>query len=163
MKMKGITKNVAASIISAILIALIFFVWNDFFCKPSDISGVWQVECYVLKSNHSEYEGMTLFFDVLLQQNGREITGTGEKVAEKSKGGEKYEFERDKRVHIEITGKLRNNFIIDDKVFLHFVEHGRIRESSTVENMKILSNKLMEGTFFSTAADSSGKTFWKKK
>jgi len=106
---------------------------------------------------------MTLFFDILLQQNGREITGTGEKVAEKLKDGKKNEFERDKRVHIEIAGNLKNNFIVDDKVFLHYIEHGQRRDSSTVVSIRVLNNKSMEGAFFSTAADSSGKTFWKRK
>ncbi len=157
-----IYKNVLTSIISAILIATLFFIWNDFFHRLPDLSGAWQVEHQILESNHTEYEKMTLFFDVLLQQTGDKIFGTGEKIAEKLNDGKKYKFERDKRVHIEITGTLKNNFLIKDNLSLHYVEHGHRRDSSTILNLEIINDNILSGTFFSTAADSSGKTNWGK-
>ncbi len=77
--------------------------------------------------------------------------------------GKKYEFERDKRVHIEIAGTVKNNILIKDNLSLHYIEHGRKRDSSTILNMEIINNNTLSGTFFSTAADSSGKTNWVKR
>lgn len=161
--MKEIWKNVVASVISAVLIALIFFVWSDFLNKEYDISGAWDVEYTISETSYAPFENMTLFFDVLLQQSDSAIVGSGEKIAEQTKNNNKYEHERKNRVHIEITGNIKNNFILKDIVRLHYVEHGSNRDSSTTVTLKVKDSNTMIGTFFSTAADSKGNAIWKRK
>ena len=161
--MKKSIKNITESTISAILIAIIFFIWNDFFNNTSNLSGAWRVEDYVLESNYPQYEGMTLYFDVLLQQNGTEISGTAEKVVEKFKSGLERKIDGDERVRLEIIGTLKNNYFSKDRVTVHFIEHGIQRDTSTIMNLRVTSKNKIEGTFISTAADSRGKSVWKRK
>lgn len=160
--MNDIFKNVAGSVISAIAIALIFFVWNDFFYKSTDLSGAWSVETEVLESSYSKYEGMKVYYDVLINQQGDQIIGTGEKIAEFFYGN-KYEYEPDKRVRFDLIGKLEKRFISKDEVRVHYVEHGRKRDSSTILTLFLNDSDELKGHFLSTAADTRGTIIWKRK
>jgi hypothetical protein len=152
-----------SSIISAIVVALVFFVWNDYFYKTSDICGVWEVETKTTETTHKEYQNLTIFFDALLQQNSTSISGTGEKTSEVLFQQEPFEYERTKRVQIEINGNLKNNFLRNDYVVIHWMEHGRMRETSTIFYLEVIDKNTMKGEFVSTAANSKGTGVWRRK
>lgn len=160
--MKDVISGIVSSVISALLIALAFFAWNDFVHRADDLTGAWEIECEIKETSYSKYEGMKTYFDVLINQQGTKIVGTGEKVAEIFEE-RKYEYEREKRVQVELTGKLENRFISGDEVQIHWMEHGRKRKTSTVFSLRVISQSDLRGNFFSTAADAHGRAVWRRK
>ncbi|MBU6953437.1 hypothetical protein KP814_18855 [Hahella sp. HN01] len=66
-KLKGLPsrlKGVGENIISAVLIAIIFGLWNDYFYKVDRLSGRWKVEFYVENSEYNPYKGMTATHEI---------------------------------------------------------------------------------------------------
>ena len=84
-----------------------------------------------------------MYFDVVIHQSDLDIIGTGEKVAEKPTEGKHYEYERINRVQIELSGNIRNNFLKNVQVFIHWIEHGRKRDSSSYLDLKVIDDKTM--------------------
>lgn len=160
--MSNILSNIIGSIISAILLTLIFFVWNDYVYKSKDLSGAWSAECEVLETSYTKYKGMKVYFDVLINQQGDQIIGTGEKVADVV-DGIRTEYEAENRVRIELNGVVENRFIADDEVRIHYIEHGMRRDSTTILTLRVENISLLKGAFLSTAANSKGRVTWRRK
>ena len=100
---------------------------------------------------------------MVLQQSGISISGTGEKIAEKIKNGKRYEYERNKRILLQIDGSLKCNFFTHDIVFLHIFEKGLNRYSSDSVELEVINDNEMVGTFHSTVSDVVGKAIWERK
>jgi hypothetical protein len=151
-----VLKNIVGALVSAVLIALIFGVWNDYFYKKDRIGGYWEAEFETLKSSYRDYEGMETYYELLIAQNGPVISGVGEKVREDSVNGN-IEYDTDKRNHIEFDGSITYRVYQRNRVDIVFKENGRRRKSSTVLNLTIDSEIKMTGTFISSVASSKGK------
>jgi len=160
--MKDIINNVIGSVISAVIIALVFFVWNDFCNSKANISGIWKVENIVTETQHDNFKDMKIYYEAFINETNGHIEGSAEKTAEYS-FGRRFEYERDKRVHIEINGKLKNNFLVADEIHLFLKEHGRLRDSTASMNLRAINQNHLEGQFYSTAANSKGRTIWKRE
>lgn len=156
-------RDIIKSVVAAVLVALIFFVWNNLAYKTTNISGVWKVQHIVLESSYLPYKGMKLFYVMVLQQSGASIQGTGEKIAEQLGQVQRFEYIRSKRVLLEINGNLKSSFLRRGVAILHIFEKGRSRYSSTSVKIEIINDKEMVGTFYSTAGDAIGKAIWEKE
>ncbi len=158
--MNDITKNILCTIVAALLLTFIYYIGEKLFYPTPDIGGEWQFKTTVTKTTYNPYKGMILTFNVLLQQHEVEITGSGEKVSEFYKGEQK-EYIGAERVSIQITGKVKKKLFGEDEVHLRFTEHGKLRDSSTMQKLIIKADKL-DGTYTSTVADQSGIVNWKR-
>lgn len=77
--MKGILGNVAGSLISAVVIAIVFGLWNDYFYKRDQLTGFWKVEFETKSSSYNKYIGLKTYYDFIIGQAGNSISGTAEK------------------------------------------------------------------------------------
>ncbi len=153
--MSDITKNITGSIISALLIALIISLWNDYLYKRDRLTGYWKVEFETTESSYSKYIGLKTYFDFVINQEGNRLVGSGEKISEDSVNGV-IEYESAKRVHIELTGAVRYRVFSKNTVDIRYVEEGRKRQSSTIVKLRIESPESMVGSYISTIAGSRG-------
>jgi hypothetical protein len=104
---------------------------------------------------------MSLYYIVLIVQEGNRIIGTGEKVKEVTSEGEK-EYEGKSRTHIRITGFVTQRFFSADECVIHLTEFGELRDSSTIHTLRIMNKESMIGTFVSTIAAQLGTVTWTK-
>jgi len=155
--------GVYCSVVSAVVVTLLFFVWRSYCNCPYDVSGLWIFRTDTQESTHDEYKGLSVYFEAVLQQNDLGIIGTGEKIAEKATEGHRYDYERINRVRIEISGSVKNNLFKNDQVIIHWVEHGRKRDTSSYLDLHVVDKNIMEGSFLSTAADSVGVVYCHRK
>lgn len=154
--MEAIACNIVASVLSAILIALLLLVWNDYFLKRDRLTGYWNVKYITDKTTYSPYLNLEENYDFLITQQGNVLSGTGEKISELS-SSESVEYDADKRTHVNLIGNLKYNFFSNSELDLSHLEKGRIRDSSRILKLRVLSNNSIEGTYISTIADSSGR------
>ena len=160
---KSFFNNVGSEFLGGLLAiivgAIIFFVFNDFVFKPPDLNGRWLMMTHIEKTKHEPFEGMIVMFEVILQQDNDQIKGTAEKIAESSKSGA-FAYQRSKRVRADIYGSIDRKYLSKDKVNLHWVEHGKIRDSSSYFRITRFDNAYMSGTFDTTAGRSKGRSEW---
>lgn len=148
---------------SAILIAILFSLWNDYIYKKDQLTGYWSVESRVIKTSYKKYQGLKTNYDFIIGQIGNALNGTGEKISEDSVNGI-VEYDADKRPYLEFTGTLTYRVFSKNKVDIVYKEYGRQRSSSTIMNLIVESNEKMTGTFISTIASSNGEvTFTRRK
>ena len=151
---ENILTNFIGSFFSSALIVFIIFLINEKFFAIH-ISGVWHTKTEIKLSN--TIKDYTLDFTLNLLQKGGEIIGYGEKIAETSPKGERYEYETAKRVKLEINGCIKKRYFGPSEIYLVIREFGRLRESGTVYKLRYYRKKnRLVGTFSSTAANSKG-------
>jgi len=157
---KELAISVVGTVIGGLLLAFIFIVFSHFsFFKLPALSGLWRFQSETCETSYNTYKGMKLTFLVLMWQEGNAIHGSGEKVQEDLKGAIKT-FTGEDRSRIEIRGYVTKRYFTKSEVVLHFNEQGEKRPSSTMHALRVCDNETMEGTYASTAADSSGKVRW---
>ncbi len=110
---------------------------------------------------YNPYKGMTLTYVAMLWRQGHIVQGTVEKTYENSSTGER-EFVGEFRTRGRVDGYIEKNYFRKDRLFLHIVEDGDVRESTHFHDLTCQSKRLMSGTFFSTVADQDGEVVWKK-
>lgn len=156
------TLDILATIIGGVLLSIMFFIFSDFIHKTPNLSGRWYFVNETQSTSYSKFKGLKVYYTVLLMQEGNKIYGTGEKIKDELNGNiNKYTGKT--RVHIEVSGYLKNNFLTKDTLNIHYTEKGKSRPSSTLHNLIRFDNKLMGGKFYSTIADSEGKVSWTRK
>jgi len=154
--MSDISKSVVGSILSAILIAISFSLWNDYIYKRDELSGFWHVTIETTKSSNGNYIGLKTYYNFVAGQNGSSLRGTGEKISEDSVNGI-IEYDTDKRTHLNFDGALTYRVFSSNTVDMIYKEEGRRRPSSSILNLVVESNDRLTGTFISTISKSSGK------
>jgi hypothetical protein len=158
---KTIIKSAMSAVINAVIIALLFFLWNDLAYRHDRLTGYWEIDAEVTKTDYAAFQGLQTHYDMLINQEGAHISGSGEKIHEKSINGGFVEYKPAARVHVMITGAITYKFFSNNLVDIHYIEKGEVRDSSTVMKLYVKSDKKMEGTFVSTSG-SRGTVVWKK-
>lgn len=153
-------KEIIKAVMSGVILAFMFFIWNDFFYRTDNLAGAWQFSATIDSTTYRPFEGMRLYWRVILVQEGDVLTGTGEKISEFTAAGGEFEYEPKDRTRIDIVGTIRYKFFSPNEVQLHYKEHGAVRESSTFLELQIISENQLLGSFHSTAANSRGKAEW---
>jgi hypothetical protein len=153
--MSDIFKSIIGSIVSALIIALALGVWNDYYFKKDNLTGYWKVSFLTTESSYKNYIGLKTYYDFILNQDGRRIVGTGEKVSEDSVNGI-IEYKNGKRTHLNLTAGINYKIFSASTIDLIYKEKGRKRDSSTVLNLNIESPNKIIGSFISTIASSKG-------
>jgi len=151
----NIVKAIIANVVSALVIAVMLGAWTDHFYKTDKLAGIWKAELHVQDSEVERYEGMKMSYTLLLQQEGQVLRGVTEKVSEEI-NGETKKYQSYDRVHGEVSGTIAYSVFSDSTLDLVIRENGRIRGSSTILNLEVVSQERLVGTFTSTAASSKG-------
>ena len=157
--LRDISVEVVGAIIGAFLISILFFTFSDFIFKAPNLNGKWYAITSTDITHHKPFQGMILIFEVIIHQKGENISGTAERIAEIVKGN-RYDYDYEKRVRVEVDGSIDRNFLSKDKVNIHWLEHGNKRDSSAFFNILRFNDHYMFGEFNSTVANSQGKVEW---
>ena len=115
---------------------------------PVDLDGTWTMTNEVQDSSVKTFRGLRLQYQLQLQQDGRRVTGKGQKVSENGRSVRKAA-----RTPITVAGTVDG-----DKVHLTFREQGRRRESGGTFQFQLAGDGSLRGTFESDAARSSGQS-----
>lgn len=154
--------NIVGTVIGGVILSLIIFLFNKYIIPKPNIVGEWIVLETIQKASRSILKDYKLEFKVHLLQKGAEIEGTGEKIKETSPQGEVVQYEVTKRVHIDIKGYIKRNYLGKSKISLLIYEEGRLRPSSATFELKIINSSTLVGKFISTAANASGEVVFKR-
>lgn len=114
-----------------------------------NLTGEWNIVNTVDRSRYKPFDNLQIGFRLVINQNGKELTATGEKVSENGRS-----LPASSRTPIRVTGSVNG-----DEVLATFVEEGASRRSSGNFVWKIQNDGAgLNGTFVSTAAKSSGRS-----
>lgn len=116
----------------------------------SDLSGWWELTNTIASTNYAAYRGLRLTYRLQLEQDGARLTGRGQKWAE-----EGAPVSAAARSPISVTGRIEGN-----RVVLQFTERGAKRSTTGSFSWTLAPNNsnALRGTFWSTAADTSGSS-----
>ena len=90
------------------------------------------------------------------------MEGTAEKIYEKSSTGERT-FTGENRTRATVTGYVEKKYFGKDRIYLHVVEDGHGRESTTFYEIAADCADSFHGNFSSMVADQSGTVKWQCK
>ncbi|MEP2447613.1 MAG: hypothetical protein ABJI69_10315 [Balneola sp.] len=161
--MPEVVFDILITIAEGLLLTLILFLLNEYVFLKKNLSGEWKIKLIIDETSYNPFKDLSIYYKVHLLQKGYELSGSGEKVKEINSQNEVTEYEKDKRVTIDINGYYERKYLNRSIIYLNIVEKGRIRESRATYTLKIKNKKLLKGTFITTAADSQGKIKMKKK
>ncbi len=150
---------IGSTVIGGVLLALIFFLAKEFVFPFPNLSGLWNFVEHTAKTSYRPYENMKMTYHALLGQEGPVVYGSGEKVYSAS-DNKNEEYTGAARVRIEIRGYLTKRYFRPSILEIYYLEKGKLRESSTIHNLRIRSKKELRGAFTSTIADSTGTVVW---
>ncbi len=158
---EDLLNSILGTIIGGLFLSLIYFLLYDLLYKVPNISGEWEFTEKTLKTAYNPYQNLEVKYLALIWNEGNRIYGSGEKIYEKNTK-EEINYEGDKRIVIDINGYLKKRYFWYDEIVIHYSEEGRKRKSSTIHKIRLKSKKL-SGSFFKTAANSSGTVVWNTK
>ena len=118
-----------------------------------DLSGKWTVVNTVQKTSYRSYEALKIGFDLSISQNGKSFIGKGQKVSENGRS-----LPANSRTPIEVKGSINGN-----RVEATFLEHGAVRKTNGRFVWQIDKAGSLNGTFNSTAANTSGRSAAKRE
>jgi N-acetylmuramoyl-L-alanine amidase len=159
---KEFLTSVFATVAGGVILSLLFFVVSDFVFKLPSVGGRWFFSTVVNESSLERYKQMQLIYTALLNQEGQKISGTAEKIAEKTNKGTRF-YTGKNRVHLEINGYITRRYLSRDRIAIHYVEHGHLRDSSTIHRLKMDKDNIMSGFYDSTIANQSGSVLWTRQ
>ena len=154
--MNDIVKNIFASIISAILITVIFALWSDFKFREYDLTGHWTLKTITKITSLEAYKNMELNYYVLIAQADNEIILKAEKIKEKTTNHRVKKYNGKNRTFLECTGRKKYNYFSKNKLVLNCNEIGKKRKSTMILDLKINNRNELIGNFISSVADSKG-------
>ena len=117
-----------------------------------DLTGRWNVVNTVQKTSYRSYQHLKIGFDLSISQNGKTFTGKGEKVSENGRT-----LPAGNRTPIHVEGSIDG-----DRIEATFFEQGAVRKTTGRFVWKIDETGGLNGTFASSAANSSGKSAARK-
>lgn len=97
----------------------------------------------------------------MLWNEGTRVGGTAEKIYENSSTGER-KYVGQNRTRGTIEGYIEKNLFDMDRVYLHIVEEGQTRVSSSFFELSVDQIDALSGAFSSMVADSSGEVKWQR-
>lgn len=152
--------NVLSTVIGGLILAFLFY-WER--KRFPNVEGQWYFEAKTTKTTYKPYERMVTRHVALIWREGNRVGGTTEKIYEHSSDGKKH-FVGDDRTRGIVQGSIEKNYWRrNDKIRLHVIESGKIRESTTYYELLVQNSKTLVGTFNSTAADSDGVAVWQRE
>lgn len=154
--------DLLATVVGGIALTILFFVSKEKFFPLPALSGRFYFEQKTDTTEYGLYADMVLRYVVLIIRVGDKIEGTAEKIYERSKNGERT-YVGSNRIRGEITGYVEKKYFGKDKIYLHMLEDGSKRKSSTLYMLEVTSKCAASGKFVSTIADQTGAVKWQSQ
>ena len=155
--------EIIVTVVSGGVLAILFFwVREQWFSLP-EIEGRWFIELKTTTTDYNPFKDMILIYEAMLWREGNLIKGTAEKIHENSEK-KQGDYIGEHRTRSQVDGYIEKRYFGTDRIFLHVVEQGHGRESTTFYTLVFKSRlKKMSGTFVSMVAASSGKVDVRRK
>ena len=119
-----------------------------------DLNGNWNVINTVEQTSYDPYKNMRVGFNVSINQNGKDFTGTGQKISENGRS-----LPSTSRTPIVVRGTIAG-----DTIVATFSETGALRKTNGRFVWRIdRTSGALTGTFSSGAARTSGKSAARKE
>lgn len=154
--------DLIATVVGGVLLALLFFWAKERLFPVPRITGRWYFEMHTETTAYRPYAGMVLRYMAMLWREGHRVEGTVEKIYENSSTGER-SFVGKNRTRGVVHGYIEKNYLGSDRLFLHVVEEGHGRESTTCHNVSVRADGRLLGRFQSMVADQDGTTKWQRE
>ncbi|MFZ2620026.1 MAG: hypothetical protein WAX89_04055 [Alphaproteobacteria bacterium] len=122
-----------------------------------DISGDWELEFKTIKTAYNPYLNMSVSHNAHIKQDDRDISI----IAETTKNNDEY-LSSSSRTVINGFGKIKGNILTGYTLNINYVLSGKLRDSTGSLILKLNDKKALNGSFNSTAANSSGHAFLRK-
>lgn len=148
--------DLIATVAGGIILAALFFFAKEKLFPLAKLTGRWHLEQTTHATSYNPYTGMVLRYVVMLWREGNRVEGTAEKIYEKSSTGERT-FSGENRTRATVTGYVEKNYFGEDKIYLHIIEDGHGRESTTFYEITTNCADTFFGNFSSMVADQTGK------
>ena len=153
--------NVSQSILSGVILAILFFVSREVWFPLPSVAGRWLVETHTTKTNYRPYQGMVVEYVAIVWREGANIKGTIEKISEVT-ATDTTTYVGDQRIRGDIEGHVHKLYLSKDRIALHIIEEGTRRQSTDFHDLTVEGDDRLVGTFISTAADSEGTVTWRR-
>jgi len=163
MNFDSFISDVVATVLGGAILAFFFFLLREKVFPFMDLDGSWVYEQTTMTSEYNPYINMTVTFLVLLARDGNRIYGSAEKIHEKTADGNKREYVGKNRTRAKITGHIEKQYFANDRISIHIIEDGEMRESSTFHILECMKNGQLEGRFSSTIANQIGVVKWTRR
>lgn len=151
--------DVIATVLGGSILAFLFFLFKEKISPPPKITGRWYLEQKTKETAYNPYADMVLRYVMMLRQEGNRIEGTAEKIYERSSARE-CDLIGKQRPRAAVTGHVEKRYLSGDRIYLHVIENGRERESTTYYEIIAGRVEPFSGRFLSTVADQTGTIKW---
>lgn len=150
-----ILKSIFSAVISTLIIGALLAAWNDYVYKADNLAGFWRAKFETHQSEIERFEAMKTNYMFILQQEGHVIRGASEKVSEET-GGSVEHYQPYDRIHGDVSGTISYKVYSNSTLDLVLRESGRLRKTSSILHLQVITPDRLKGTFSSTAANSKG-------
>lgn len=154
--------DIIATIAGGVILAVLFFFAKEKLFPLPKLDGRWYLEQTTQTSKFTPYSGMILRYVVMLWREGNRVEGTAEKIYENSSTGERT-FSGENRTRATVNGYIEKKYFEKDRIYLHVVEDGHGRESTTFYEIAAGKVDAFQGNFSSMVADQTGTVKWQCK
>lgn len=154
--------DILATVLGGIALAVLFFLAKERLFPLPKLTGRWYLEQTTQTTAYRPYVGMILRYVVMLWREGNRVEGTAEKIYENSSTGER-SFSGENRTRAVVTGYVEKKYFGKDRIYLHIVEDGHGRESTTFYEITADGADTFHGNFSSMVADQNGTVKWQCK
>lgn len=154
--------DLLATVVGGVVLAVLFFLAKERLFPLPKLTGRWYLEQTTQTTAYTPYAGMTLRYVVMLWHEGNRVEGTAEKIYENSSTGERT-FSGENRTRATVTGYVEKKYFGKDRIYLHVVEDGHGRESTTFYEITADCADAFHGNFSSMVADQNGTVKWQCK
>lgn len=147
------------SLVAALIAAALLFIVREFFIKAANYSGAFYIKTTVEQTARTPYQGMELFYTLVVYSDGHIVAGTSEKTGEVC-DAHSMEYKGKNKKRGVVSGVVERNYFRSSVMNIHIVEQGQDREYTTYMSIKVRrfrsTKSVYSGTFYSTAANSKG-------
>ena len=144
MKKKFNNVNILVGFLAA-LVSIIGFTMMIMPKSSNNITGKWHMSSKISNADKKAYIGAEVQWDMFLTENNNSVKGSAEKILINN-----IPVDYKQRTALEFEGVIKNN-----KLFLNYIENGKIRKTFGLIEVVIQKNKLL-GTFAQTASNTKG-------
>ena len=155
-------KQVIGAAVTTATLSVGFMIFNDYIAPPPNLAGRWKFTVVYEDTARSSFQDMKVTYQALLIQEGLELSGTGEKLSEKTPGSDLVKYDGDKRTSIQIVGNVTRAYFSRDTLVIHYNEAGDRRDSATLHQLEYFDAQTMCGCFQSTIANTYGSVWWER-
>ncbi|WP_336369414.1 hypothetical protein [Rahnella perminowiae] len=154
--------SILSGTIATLLAATFIFLFKEYIKKPPNFSGAFEIECKTLKSAYNPYINLISYYTLFLICDNNIIEGYIEKTRDIENNGLPREYIGKNRNTGEVRGIIKRNYLRSNHASLNIKMHGERRQYTILLYFKNVNTNIMNGKFWSTAADSSGDVKWQR-